>query len=333
MNFDTQLVNKAENSLPLLSQIARAAMEDRATMDELLECAEQTLLEARAQRDQMRSALSREELPLLDMVQAEVAAAEAGFEDFLALAEAASEAESLRRLAEGLPAAAIRLQLDLGRLDEALWIARGPTSLAGLNRLLGLTLARQPVNEYLILEREAWQKPNLVASHPAPLRGLVADFASEYLAWLQDFGVEKWLEQGRELGRYFARIDMAYLWRRHSGGPTPYGLLNVVVNAAWLRSGDHIDPLLFAYSLEMLSEEILRLESEFAATHLDAEQQDARSDLLSLGQDLLELLTHLRAWNERADQATLAKLRPLAIELGSELHGLLQAFPQETKVD
>jgi len=314
---------------PLLVQLAEDLEEGFATVDEVVECSQRTLSEARLQQEQMHRSLANEDAAVRELVSPELRCAEASFEDFLRLADCGSaQPESMRRIVDGLGAASLRLQVDLTRLSEAVWLARGPSTLSGLNRILWSAEAEQDIRPWVLLEDERWKQPE--PAHPPPLRSLVTRFAEKYRLWLQAFedSGKAWQAKGRALGAEFARFDLDYLWRRHSGGPTPYGLLNLVVNATWLRAGGHIEPLLSAYCIEMLSEEVLRIESESLEGQASPEQWEARQELVELGHDLQDVLNHLRNWNDNGDATRLEKLRTLAIELGHELYELLDQFPQ-----
>jgi hypothetical protein len=312
---------------PLLATVAADVLAGRADIADLLRSAEETTAEARRQLDDVRSRLQEETEESRAAMQGETLAAESSFEDFLRLAESCRayasdfDPERLRLVHSELPLAASRLHLDLTRLHEALWICRGPSTHGGLNQLLALVHSDADLQSLyglvpLELEKlQLWQS-GIHQTEPAPLRGAAQEFAQELRGWLQrcptqaDF-LDAWAEEGELLGREFARYDFHYLNRRHGASPTPLRLLNLALNAAWLRSGGHVADELVSACLLLLDEEFERLHGELTEETAEAVEI------------LDELRTVTRRMQRMHDQE-LATLRPLAIELAGELHEALK---------
>lgn len=337
--------------VPLLAKVASQLLEGSAELDALLECSEVTCREVRRTRDRTLGLIQEHSEDVRDGMVPEIHAAESSFEDFLRISESAKlyasdfKPERLQLIATQLPVAANRLELDLARLHEALWVCRGPSSHPGINRLITLASARRPGQELYDalnweLERVRVGQQGLEQAQPSPLRDFARDFAIELTQWLESCpedpaALAEWCGQGQELGAEFVRYDIHYLWRRHSAGPTPFALLNLVVNGAWLRAQNSIAPELVDCCFDLLEEELQKIEARVQSEEreLTSDQQDALESLLEVGNDLRALLRRLRKWNATGDTTELGKLRPLAIELGHEMHQLLEEFPEEEPIE
>jgi len=274
----------------------------------------------------MHKSLAQANPQWLPWVQPEAAACETAFADFEGLVRGCkdtNELESVHLLVSELPSASLRLGLDLHRLDEAMWSLRGPTTIAGLNRVIALALHgddMQALLDRVSLELHFWKK-GIEQKYPPPLRPHMLNFVREYRAWLERCpqeleAVSAWGDEGEGIGAFLSRLDLDYLWRVHSRGPTPFGLLNLVANACWLRAQDHIAPILSEYYIERLSDELQSIEEKLPPGEQAAE-------LAEIGADIQELIEHLRKWNASGDAAKLEKLRPVLLELGQELYSKL----------
>lgn len=185
------------------------------------------------------------------------------------------DGERLHEVRHNWPQVLERLQVDELRWWEACWSVQGPTSHAGINRLLTV----EDPTQALALEVQrcrAWQPQSPVDEWQRE----VASFYSDYLELLQSETLEEDLLLG--LGERYRRLDLEHLWRCYSGSPTGRPWLNLLIHGIWLEQQGALhgalverlvrefdqtlaeDPL--AADLESWSEDLLKLRGRFKDT-------------------------------------------------------------------
>jgi len=182
------------------------------------------------------------------------------------------ESERLSELQQQWPLVLQRLQLDELRWWEACWSVQGPTTHAGINRLLTVEEQAQALSLEVQRCRE-WQPQLPLDSWQSELQ----DFYSDYFELLQSGQLDD--EPLLELGERYQRLDLEHLWRRYSGSPTGLPWVNLLIHGVWLedqgllhgslldRVVDELDQSLqedpWANDLESWSEDLLKLRGHF----------------------------------------------------------------------
>lgn len=244
---------------PLLVSQARAYLEGQGGLPEVLDCAEKTRQSVEQHGQEMQNRLQQEPPHVQVLVDPEVRAWLESQADFLRWARIAADSAGasapLEALCEGLPVSAQRFHFDEFRLDQALWVSRGPTTLSFANRALA---ASHGPDLNASCQREAellgGSFSAMVQSYPPELQELLASPLEEMLDWLEhppeEAELAEWRGRGEQIGKELGRYDLAYLLRGYSAGPTSYGPLNLALNSCWLQQQGFVAPELSLFCLQ-----------------------------------------------------------------------------------
>lgn len=158
--------------------------------------------------------------------------------------------EELGQMGQGAQAVADRWQMAMALFSEARDSEMGPTTHAGLNRLIAL--------------REQADFENACA-HQAQLLELEAQQAwvpeqqpllMELRARLLGPGPER-LEEALEWGGRWLRVDLATFQRRSQWRPFPWPVLNLALNSLWAFEQDQVEQCLTDYFCDQARRELL----------------------------------------------------------------------------
>lgn len=305
------------NPEPILASLTQRYLQGEVPLAEVLEAAEKTRQSLEQHRDQTLERLRQEPEHVQRLIQGERVSWEESVSDFLRWAQRAQQSEgrsdSLESVAESLPTTAMRLQFDGFRLEQALWVARGPSSLGHLNRVVaayytGFDLAQTCQFEAEYLNQGA---ESLLESYPESLREDLGACLDSILQWLEDFqpGPE-WLAEGERLGREWSSLDYHFLVRGYSSTPSPFEALNLAVNACWLQEQGLVQATLTCYCLEQ------------ALESMGAGAASEEGDLSDVQTDLQRILSQMLVQCRRGQE--LKALREAALDLIAELQAFLE---------
>lgn len=307
---------------PLLVTCTQAYLDGGGNLPEVLDCAEKTRQSVEQHSQQTQARLDQEPAHVRALVQAEISAWTESCADFLRWARIAAQSEGasqqLEALCAGLPVSSQRLHFDEYRLEQALWISRGPTTLAAANRALaaarqGLDLASLCAQEAALLQASLIP---LLEGYPPELQAHLAPLLEQILEWLEQPSADPhWQTQGEALGKELAAFDLAYLNRGYSGAPTTYAPLNLALNACWLQAQNLVAPELTAYCL---SEALRQLES------LPPPEE---GEVPEIYDDMQQLLHQLLKQCQRGEDLT--PLHEAALAVAQEFQEALQEPIQE----
>ena len=307
---------------PLLVTCTQAYLDGRGNLPEVLDCAEKTRQSVEQHAQQTQARLDQEPAHVRTLVQSEIQCWNESCADFLKWARIAAlsegSSEQLEALCAGLPISSQRLHFDEFRLEQALWISRGPTTLAAVNRALaaarqGLDLAPVCAQEAGILQASL---VIMLEGYPAELQPHLAPVLEHIVEWLEQPSAEpQWQTDGEALGKELAAFDLAYLMRGYAGAPTTYAPLNLALNACWLQGQGLVAAELTAYCL---SEALRQLESL---------PPPAEGDVPEIFEDMQQLLTQLLKQCQRGEDLT--ALHGAALEVAQEFQEALQEPSEE----
>ncbi|MBS2034441.1 hypothetical protein JST97_05625 [bacterium] len=239
---------------------AQAYLDGQGGLPEVLDCAERTRQSVEEHSQQMQTRLQQEAPHVLAMIQPELQAWRESCGDFLQWTRVASESGGssapLESLCSGLPVSSRRLQFDGFRLDHAIWVSRGPSTFAPINRLLAA--AAQGFQLDLLCQQEAellnHGLTSLLEGYPSELHPHLAPCLESILDWMDQpptaEQLPEWTAEGEQLGKELARFDLAFLLRGYSGAPTTYPPLNLALNACWLQQQGFVAPELTQFLLQ-----------------------------------------------------------------------------------
>lgn len=308
---------------PLLVTQARAYLEGQGGLPEVLDCAEKTRQSVEKHGQEMQARLQNEPPHVQVLVGPEVRAWLESHADFLSWAriaiESAGASAPLEALCQGLPVSAQRFHFDEFRLDQALWVSRGPTTLAFANR----ALAASHGNELAaVCQREAELLSGsftaLMQSYPLELQEQLAPRVEELLEWLEHppepDQLADWRAQGEQIGKDLGRYDLAFLLRGYSAGPTTYGPLNLALNACWLQQQGFVAPELTQFCLQD------------ALTRLEGLAPPAGGEVPEIFEDMQQLLGQLLKLCQRGEDLT--AVHQAASEVAQEFQQALEVEEQ-----
>ena len=306
---------------PLLVTCTQAYLDGRGNLPEVLDCAEKTRQSVEQHFQHSQARLDREPPHVRALVQSEIQSWSESCADFLKWARIAAQSEGssaqLEALCAGLPVSSQRLHFDEFRLEQALWISRGPTTLATANRALaaarqGMDLATVCAHESSILQASLMI---LLEAYPAELQPHLAPVLEHIAEWLEHPSADpQWQAEGEGLGKELAAFDLAYLMRGYAGAPTTYAPLNLALNACWLQGQGLVAAELTAYCL---SEALRQLESL---------PPPAEGEVPEIYEDMQQLLSQLLKQCQRGEDLT--ALHGAAMEVAQEFQEAL-AEPTE----
>ncbi|MBN9420252.1 MAG: hypothetical protein J0I12_32680 [Candidatus Eremiobacteraeota bacterium] len=308
---------------PLLVTQAKAYLEGQSTLPEVLDCAEKTRQSVEKHGEQLQTRLQNEPPHVQVLVASEVRSWQESHGDFLRWARIASESqgasEPLEALCQGLPISAQRFHFDEFRLDEALWVSRGPTSLAFSNRALA---ASHGPDLKTACRREAdllgASLTPFLQGYPEELQEHLAPYLEELLDWLEHppeaSQLKTWRAQGEQIGKDLARYDLAFLLRGYANGPTSYGPLNLALNACWLQGQGFVAPELTQFCLRD------------ALQALENLAPPEGGELPEIFEDMEQLLGQLLKLSERGEDLT--AVHQAASEVAQEFQQALEVEEQ-----
>ncbi len=285
----------------------------------MLDCAEKTRQSAEQFGHDMQNRLQNEPPHVQVMVAPEVHAWQESQADFLRWARIAGESsgasEPLEALCQGLPVSAQRFHFDQFRLDEALWVSRGPTTLAFANRALAASHGADLVGA---CKREAELMgasfTAFLQGYPVELQEHIAPLLEELLDWLEHppaaGELKTWRAQGEQIGKELGRFDLAFLMRGYAAGPTSYGPLNLALNACWLQGQNFVAPELTRFCLQD------------ALQHLEGLAPPEGGELPEIFEDMENLLAQLLKLCERGED--MSAVHQAAGEVAQEFQQALE---------
>lgn len=309
---------------PLLVTCAQAYLEGQGGLPEVLECAEKTRLSVEEHSQQMQARLQHEAPHVLALIQPELLAWRESCGDFLqwtrVAAESGGSSAPLEALCAGLPTSSKRLHFDGFRLDHAIWVSRGPTTFAPINRLLAGAAQGLALNPLCQQEADLLHHSlvALLEGYPQELHGHLVPCLEQILDWMEHppepAQQAEWVAEGEQLGKELARFDLAYVLRGYSGAPTSYPPLNLALNACWLQQQGFVAPELTQFLLQD------------AITQLKALPPPDEGEIPEIFEDMESLLTQLLKQCQRGEDLT--ALHQAASEVAQEFQEALADKPE-----
>lgn len=230
-----------------------------------------------------------------------------------ALHQASTDRISLQteRALSDLVDSADRLSLALLRWREVALSERGPTTHAGLNelfQLLGQNQSPLPPALELVLEREIARLHTLtdVLDH---FNLDLEDFQQNYRQFLSDLPFAEWEASLFTLGESYRRLDLSFLIRHYSAGPTPIAWLNLAHQSCQLWALEAISDTLAATLVERALAQLETLGQE-NPSHVEFSQLVTRLQLA-----LSQLAQALEDGQPETIAAQLATLEKLGFQL------------------
>ncbi|MBX3171958.1 MAG: hypothetical protein KF760_31410 [Candidatus Eremiobacteraeota bacterium] len=309
---------------PLLVTQARAYLEGQGGLPEVLDCAEKTRQSVEQHGQEMQARLHNEPAHVQALVEPEVKAWLESHADFLRWARIAAESAGasapLEALCQGLPVSAQRFHFDEFRLSEALWVSRGPTTMAFANRALAASQAEEDLAA--VCQREAEllgaSFTPFLQGYPLELQEPLAARLEEMLEWLEQPpappDVAAWRSQGEQIGKELGRYDLSFLLRGYSAGPTTYGPLNLALNACWLQPQGFVAPELTQFCLQD------------ALTQLEGLAPPEGGEVPEIFEDMEQLLGQLLKLCQRGEDLT--AVHQAASEVAQEFQQALEVEEQ-----
>lgn len=309
---------------PLLVSQARAYLEGQGGLPEVLDCAEKTLQSVEQHGKQMQARLQNEPPHVQVLVAPEVKAWLESHADFLRWARIAADSAGasapLEALCQGLPVSAQRFHFDEFRLNEGLWVSRGPTTMAFANRALAASHGDADLAAVCQHEAEllSGSFTPLIQGYPLELQEVLAPHLEEMLEWLEQppeaAGLEAWRAQGEQIGKELGRYDLAFLVRGYVAGPTTYGPLNLALNSCWLQPQGFVAPELTQFCLQD------------ALSQLEGLAPPEGGDLPEIFADMEQLLQQLLDLCQRGEDLT--AVHQEASEVAQEFQQALEVEEQ-----
>ncbi len=309
---------------PLLVSQARAYLEGQGGLPELLDCAEKTRQSVEKHGQEMQARLQSEPPHVQVLVGPEVHAWLESHADFLRwtriAAESAGASAPLESLCQGLPVSAQRFHFDEFRLGEALWVSRGPTTMAFANRALAASHAEADLTAVCQHEAELLSASftAFVQGYPLELQEQLAPYLEEMLDWLEHppeaANVAAWRAQGEQIGKELGRYDLSFLVRGYASGPTTYGPLNLALNACWLQPQGFVAPELTQFCLQD------------ALANLEGLAPPDGGEVPEIFEDMVQLLQQLLKLCQRGEDMT--SVHKAASEVAQEFQQALEVEEQ-----
>ena len=289
-----------------LQEVIQDLLDGKATVDDLVSTLDTTRERLLAMQDEFRASVTAEG-PAIQMLAAnEIRAVEQSLQDYRDVLDTCSgylqgfDTTFLTNAQQNLPLAIGRLNLDFLRFREVALSERGPTTHAGLNHLFCLASLGDEYREQLELQKELEQTRCHTALQNPELTENEAKFYEAYLQLLEGENDGDPRDRLQELGKQYARIDLAFLARRYSHGPTPVAVLNLMINTAWLLSQNAVEPEVVQTFIQQAEESTQAALAQQQQLHqgLDPEDpnwEDSQKMCESL-EDLLELVNRFAEW-------------------------------------
>lgn len=310
---------------PLLVNQARAYLEGQGSLPEVLDCAEKTRQSVEKHGQEMQARLQNEPPHVQVLVGPEVHAWLESHADFLRWARIAADSAGasapLEALCEGLPVSAQRFHFDEFRLGEALWVSRGPTTMAFANRALAASHAGADLVAVCQHEAEllSGSFTPFIQGYPLELQEQLAPHLEAMLDWLEHppeaAGLADWRAQGEQIGKELGRYDLSFLVRGYVAGPTTYGPLNLALNACWLQPQGFVAPELTQFCLQE------------ALTQLEGLAPPEGGEVPEIFADMQQLLEQLLKLCQRGEDLT--AVHKAASEVAQEFQQALEVEEQE----
>lgn len=310
---------------PFLVTRVKQYLEGQCSSAEVQECARQSIESLEQHQSMMQGRLSPIPERELILLQPERASWEESCQDFLRWSRLALESDrsdDMVAFSEAFPIVNQRFQFDVFRLEEALWICLGPSSLSSLNRILagiqqGLDTVAQCNAEANML---ASGVEGLLTSYPEPLQDQVGQAVENILEWMEnvpdeDQAFQEWVERGEALGREFTSHDLHFLVRGYVHSPTSFPETNLALNAIWLHEQRVTSLPLTLFCIDQSLQQLAQLPPL------------PEGDQLEMVEDLSDLLSQIADRIEK--NLEVAALRQAAMEVALELQTAFQDANQE----
>lgn len=313
-----------------LQEVIQDLLEGKATVDELVSVLDTTRERLLAMREEFQSSVAAEGPTTQLLAAAEIRAVEQSLQDYRDVLDTCAgylqgfDNTFLTSAQQNLPAAIGRLNLDFLRFREVALAERGPTTHAGLNHLFCLaSLGGDEYADQLRLQMELEQTRCHTALQNPELSENEAKFYEAYLHLLEHEPQDDFREQLQQLGKLYARLDVAFLARRYSHGPTPLATLNLVINTAWLLSQNAVErqvPQIFIEQAEQTTHDVLAQQQQLH-NGLDPEDpawEDSRRMCEAL-EEVLDVIGRFAQWVDAGQKNLPDELIATAQSLANEV--------------